>query len=83
MIEEQFQQSQWCAAVAQFAAFAFLSSLSYPDIPLKYERNIDRNFSSQEERALALADSLNYSAIVKSERFDGSDDPEACLKPGT
>ncbi len=50
---------------------------------MKYERNIARNFDNQEEeRALTVAESINYSAIVALERFDGSSDPEAYLHRG-
>jgi hypothetical protein len=56
----------------------------FPRIPRKYERNIARNFSTQEEeRATITAESLNYSAIVNSTRFRGSSDPEAYLHTGT
>jgi hypothetical protein len=55
-----------------------------PQIPQKYERSIVRNFNNQEEEsALNAAESVNYSAIVSMERFDGSRDPEAYLHPGT
>jgi hypothetical protein len=65
-------------------AFFFIWNLSGPQIPLKYEREIVRNFGNQEEeRALIVAESISYSAIVSSERFSGSSDPEAYLHPGT
>jgi hypothetical protein len=72
-----------CVTVAIFLAPLLVPSLRYPEIPLKYDREIDRNFSSQQEgKALAAAEFLNYSAIVNSERFDGSSDPDAYLHPG-
>ena len=56
----------------------------HPEIPHKYEKSIVRNFDTQdEERALLAVESINYSAIVSLERFDGSSDPEAYLNPGT
>jgi hypothetical protein len=59
-------------------------NLSGPQIPRKYERKIVRNFENQEEeRALIVAESIDYSSIVSSERFSGSSDPEAYLHPGT
>lgn len=55
-----------------------------PQIPQKYERNIVRYLDNQEEeRALNVAESINYTAIASLERFDGSKDPEAYLHPGT
>lgn len=55
-----------------------------PQVSRRYERNIVRNFDNQEEeRALAVAESINYSDIVSLERFDGPSDPEVYLHPGT
>ena len=66
------------------AASLLIWNLSGPQIPQKYERRIARNFENQdEERALIVAESINYSATVSSERFEGSSDPEAYLHPGT
>jgi hypothetical protein len=66
------------------AASLLMWNLSGPQIPQKYERRIARNFENQEEeRALIVAESINYSSIVSSERFAGSSDPEAYLHPGT
>ena len=62
----------------------FLWDWLSPQIPWKFEKSISRNFDNQEEeRALAAVESINYSAIVSLERFDGSSDPEAYLHPGT
>jgi hypothetical protein len=67
-----------------FIASFFIWNLSGPQIPQKYERKIVRNFENQEEeRALIVAESINYSSVVSSERFTGSSDPEAYLHPGT
>ena len=58
--------------------------LAPPQISIKHERTIVRNFDNQdEERALSVAESINYSAIFALERFDGSSDPEAYLHTGT
>jgi hypothetical protein len=57
---------------------------SQSTIPAKYERNITRNFNNLEEgNAITSAESINYSPIVESERFDGKSDPEAYLNPST
>lgn len=75
-----------CILVLTFASI-FIWELLNPQIPQiaqKYEKNIVRNLDNQEEeRALAAAESLNYSAIVSLERFDGSSDPQAYLNPST
>jgi hypothetical protein len=66
------------------AATVFAVLLMWNPSNMKYERSIARNFDSQEEeRALTIAESTTYSAIVSLDRFDGSSDPEAYLHPGT
>ncbi len=69
--------------VTLVAVSLLIWSLSSPQIPPKYNKSIVRNFESQEEEnALVAAESTNYSAILSSERFDGSSDPEDYLNPG-
>jgi hypothetical protein len=59
-------------------------NLLNPQIAHKYERNISRNFSNQqEENALTAAETINYSAITALERFDASSDPEAFVHSDT
>jgi hypothetical protein len=70
--------------VALVVTSLLMWSLLHPQIPQKYEKTIARNIDNQEEEsALTAAESINYSAIVSLERFDGSSDPEAYLHPGT
>jgi len=53
-------------------------------IPVKYQKNISRNFETQEEKtALNFAESLNYSYILSEDRFPDLIDPQAYLHPGT
>ncbi len=53
-------------------------------IPLKYERSINRNFNCQEEeQAISVAESVNYSDVISLNRFDGPSDIESYLHPGT
>lgn len=69
-------------AVLLAASFLVLSLLSSPLLS-KYEK-ISRNFELQEEEnALTVAESINYSNIVSLERFDGSSDPQDYLEPRT
>lgn len=69
--------------VSVMIAFLLILNSFGPQIPLKYEKNVVRDFSSQEEeKALAVAESTSYSSIVSRERFAGSSDPEAYLHPG-
>ena len=71
-------------AVAVIIMSLFIWIQFHPEISHKYEKSIVRNFDNQnEETALSAAESINYSAIVSLERFDGSSDPEAYLHPGT
>ena len=71
-------------AVAVIVMSLFVWIQFHPEIPHKYEKSIVRNFVNQdEETALSAAESINYSAIVSLERFDGSSDPETYLHPGT
>jgi hypothetical protein len=50
----------------------------------KYEINVVRSFSSQDEKkALSQAESINYSDITSLERLHGSSDPQDYLRPGT
>lgn len=65
-----------CMAAAVAMSYFTWSQL-FPQIPIKYERNIARNVDNQEEEsALVAAESINYSAITSLERFRGSSDPE-------
>ena len=53
-------------------------------IPLKYQKNIYRDFETQEEKtALNVAESLDYSSILSKDRFPNLIDPQAYLHPGT
>lgn len=48
--------------------------------PQKYEKNITRNFeNSEEQTALAEAESIEYSSITSLERFSGTNSPEDYL----
>jgi len=72
-----------CMVVLVIASLFVWNVLSQYSPP-KCERNISRNLNNQEEEsALTAAESINYSAIVSQERFDGSSDPQAYLNPGT
>jgi hypothetical protein len=72
-----------CAIVLVVASL-FVWTLSHAAIPQKYERTIARNIDSpEEENTLAAVESVNYSAIFSTERFEGSSDPEAYLHSGT
>jgi len=54
------------------------------DIPPKYEKNITRNIdNSEEENALTVAETVNYSKISSLERFVGSNNPQDYLHPDT
>ncbi len=71
-------------AVAVIVMSLFVWIQFHPEIPHKYEKSVVRNFDNQDEKtALSAAESINYSAIISLERFDGSSDPEAYLHPGT
>jgi hypothetical protein len=71
-------------AVAVIVMSLFVWIQFHPEISNKYKKSIVRNFDNQdEETALSAAESINYSAIVSLERFDGSSDPESYLHPGT
>ncbi len=67
-------------AIVVISAYAY-SSLSLP-FPQRYQRNVDRNFESSEEKnALSEAESLNYTTITSKQRFDDNTDPQAYLNP--
>ena len=71
-------------AVAIIVTSLIVWDLLHPQISQKYEKNISRNVDNQEqERVLAAAETINYSAICSLERFDGSSDPEVYLHPST
>jgi len=63
---------------------SLLWSVLFPQIPLKYEKTITRNFdNSEEQSAITAAESIDYSSITSLERFGGSDDSENYLHPST
>jgi hypothetical protein len=70
-------------AAVVLTAVAF-NLLFFPAFAESYEIHINRNTESPDEaKALAAAESINYSDITKQERFDGSTDPEDYLHPKT
>jgi hypothetical protein len=65
------------------SAVAF-NLLFFPAINAKYEIHINRNTESPaEEKALAAAETINYTGVSKIERFNGPTDPEDYLHPKT
>ena len=55
-----------------------------PQETSKYEKNINRNFNSQqEENALKAAEAINYSNITSLNRFQDSSNPEDYRNPRT
>jgi hypothetical protein len=58
---------------------------SPPQIEYRNSLVVNRNFETvDEERALIAAEkSVDYSAIIALERFNGSNDPEEYIRPGT
>lgn len=86
---KQVQKRDITIAALGALAIIVLSALSInlmilPQVHQKYGIYINRNVEGQtEERALAEAESINYTDATKLERFNGSDDPEAYLNPGT
>lgn len=73
--------------LALFVAVLAISSLfvwTQLNPPYSYQKNISRSVDNQEEEnVFATAESLNYTKITSSKRFDGSSDTEAYLNPGT
>jgi hypothetical protein len=72
-----------CLVALTLTSLLIWSQLN-PQIPHSYEKNIDRNFDTQEEeKAIITVANVNCSAILSVERFQGSNDPQDYLNPGT
>lgn len=66
------------------AVSIFAWNLLNPDIPPKYEKNITRNVNNfEEENALTVAETVDYSKILSIERFVGLSNPQDYLHPDT